>query len=170
MSDWEPKTKFENTGPCPRCNGAGSIRGFSHVRSGVCFRCHGLGTTWTKRGKAARTYWEQSLTVPADDVEVGDRVLVPGVDCIGRPAMWYVVESISGARGTAGTLDEAVPLLVFEMTHPKSGDTYRGSHIPDSPIRVAWTKEQRAAKLAAALEYESTLTKAGTPRKRKATA
>ena len=28
---------------CPKCSGLGTIRGFEHVASGVCFRCEGIG-------------------------------------------------------------------------------------------------------------------------------
>lgn len=28
---------------CPKCNGKGNISAYSHVKSGVCFRCWGTG-------------------------------------------------------------------------------------------------------------------------------
>jgi hypothetical protein len=28
---------------CTRCNGTGNLKGFSHVRGGICFRCEGSG-------------------------------------------------------------------------------------------------------------------------------
>jgi len=28
---------------CPRCNGRGSVSGFSHIANGTCFACHGRG-------------------------------------------------------------------------------------------------------------------------------
>lgn len=34
--------------PCDRCLGKGTIRGFSHVLGGTCFKCHGIGTVETK--------------------------------------------------------------------------------------------------------------------------
>jgi hypothetical protein len=34
--------------PCAKCDGKGTIRGFSHVLHGVCFRCGGTGTVASK--------------------------------------------------------------------------------------------------------------------------
>ncbi len=39
----EKKTKQQNTVPCHKCNGTGSIPGFAHVQHGVCFDCKGTG-------------------------------------------------------------------------------------------------------------------------------
>lgn len=38
---------------CDRCNGNGTIRGYSHVQGGVCFKCGGTGKVATKRQPSA---------------------------------------------------------------------------------------------------------------------
>jgi hypothetical protein len=42
------------------------------------------------------------------------------------------------------------------------------THAGANPIRVSWPSDVKRAKLRAALEYQATLTKTGTPRKAKA--
>ena len=34
---------MNNTVTCNRCNGRGSVPGFSHIANGTCFACHGRG-------------------------------------------------------------------------------------------------------------------------------
>lgn len=64
--------------PCGRCDGTGRLPQFGHVLRGVCFTCNGNGAKYTKRGKAARTWFDsmcaQSLLVPRDEIHAGDRV------------------------------------------------------------------------------------------------
>lgn len=39
--------------PCTKCNGKGSLYGFSHIANGQCFRCMGTGEFLTLAEKAA---------------------------------------------------------------------------------------------------------------------
>ena len=36
---------------CPKCNGAKTINGFSHIANGVCFMCAGNGTVEASRSR-----------------------------------------------------------------------------------------------------------------------
>ena len=37
------QTKTTKTVACPRCDGTGYIKGYSHVKDGICFKCDGTG-------------------------------------------------------------------------------------------------------------------------------
>jgi hypothetical protein len=39
---------LKNTVTCNRCNGRGSVPGFSHIANGTCFACHGAGSVTRK--------------------------------------------------------------------------------------------------------------------------
>lgn len=50
------------TYPCERCGGTGTIRGFSHVLGGVCFKCGGSGRL---PGQAPRRSEKWAVHLPA---------------------------------------------------------------------------------------------------------
>ncbi|MFD7835674.1 DUF6011 domain-containing protein [Streptomyces sp. NPDC059761] len=70
---------FETT-ECGRCGGTG-FHGPAIVHNGVCFSCSGGKYRLTRRGANARQAYDalrnERLTVPATDLQVGDRVLSP---------------------------------------------------------------------------------------------
>lgn len=71
------KTNFE-TETCSRCNGSGKYS-FCERYLDRCFKCAGSGVTYSKRGAAARAFYEQLCTIPASQVKIGDRVAASGV-------------------------------------------------------------------------------------------
>ncbi len=56
---------MKNTVTCNRCNGRGSVPGFSHIANGTCFACHGAGRT-TRRPANSIEYVEPhpELVIP----------------------------------------------------------------------------------------------------------
>jgi hypothetical protein len=130
---------------CHRCNGAGRIKEYSGVHSGICFLCSGAKKIYTKRGKAALAMYSRSLQKTFSEIEVGDKIYEAGCNFI--PSRWLTVTAKNETALTFGN------------------STWHGRRA-DELFRVAWSKEAKAEKRRAALEYQATLTKAGTPRKR----
>lgn len=145
-------TQFEHI-TCTRCDGTGHYS-YCQMHGTRCFKCGGNGWTYTARGQAAREYYESLLTKPAADIVIGDKIY-----CEPSPVWsggWWTVETIT-------KLDNGV--LVFNGT--LRNDKVDAWGKPEQCLRVAQTTEFKRAKIAEALEYQATLTKSGTPRKRK---
>ena len=54
------------TTACQKCDGAGRLRGLSHVAAGICFRCSGAGTlTGSHKADAARAKREAAAAARA---------------------------------------------------------------------------------------------------------
>ena len=69
-------TIFE-TEICTRCNGSGHHQ--SHILHGtICFKCNGNKETFSKRGLAAKKYFDQCLKVKVSDLKVGDLIFCKG--------------------------------------------------------------------------------------------
>jgi hypothetical protein len=156
------RTLFE-TRPCPRCAGSGR---FSYCQNWgtTCFKCGvkpgepGVGVVLTKRGAAAYLYYESLLpTKLARDLQPGDFVTERGWRrrVIGAPQPTTNAFVRNGVEVRAGYLD----IPCEQVTH---------SLVPeDMVLHVAVTRERKAELLAQALDYQSTLTKTGTVRKRR---
>jgi hypothetical protein len=71
------KTKFE-TQTCSRCQGSGKYS-FCERYADRCFKCAGSGVTYSKRGAAARAYYEKLCTIPASQAVIGDRIAASGI-------------------------------------------------------------------------------------------
>lgn len=95
---------WEKGEPCWKCSGTGYISGFGHVMGGVCFRCGGVGTPLTKRGAAARAFYNSLIRTPVEAVQVGDRVYSEGVPGIVAGA-WITVEAVKAPEQRAAEGD-----------------------------------------------------------------
>lgn len=148
------KLLFEST-ECSRCGGSGRMP--YSVAGGVCFKCGGAGAILTKRGRAAQDYLNEMNDVEPSDVNVGDKLWFklwfPGDRIIESP---IVVDQIE--------FDESNGCYKFTGIRTKDGLRYW--HI--GPARRVVSKELRAEQRKVALEYQATLTQAGTVRKRAA--
>lgn len=146
---------FEND-TCGRCGGTGRMP--YSVYSGRCFRCHGRGFLLTKRGAAANAHLEALRSVPASSLKVGD---VVRYEFLVNPFSADFVRAFADV-----TKVEVLPdgQIAYEVRSPGYGD---GSAVTGASalVRVAQTREQKLATLVQALEYQATLTKAGTVRK-----
>lgn len=149
------KSIFE-TQTCNRCGGSG--RYSFNLRDGdMCYGCSGRGEQLTKRGAAAQKYYTDSLSVRTDEVE-------PGMKLWDRfSGGWREVESVGTDHGCFIRSEDDPPMLTIRFVG--------GSGLTDYPSsthrRAAANKAELEQKRAEALEYQSNLTKAGKPYKRK---
>jgi hypothetical protein len=163
------KLLFVNT-TCTRCGGDGRMP--YSVYGGVCFKCHGLGATLTKRGRAAQTWLDERRRKPLEDFQAGDWIFSEGVSAgsFSMPSGWAQVESVEHLTGAeAGHISS--PDLKCVRVHAvfKDGKKYtQGGFLGQSRARFSLTAEQRADLRRTALAYQSTLTKSGTVAKRPA--
>lgn len=148
------KPAFEST-LCGRCNGSGKFS-YSSFYGRQCFGCHGLGHQLTKRGAAAQQWFSDRLTIPARDVTPGQRVRIEAITMSGRVSGRVTVASVKFDNDGAGSIEITT---ADNKTFYLAGET----------VQLVPTQVQRAALIELALAYQDTLTKAGTPRKRKPT-
>jgi hypothetical protein len=136
------------TQTCGRCGGSGQYS-FCYSHGSRCFGCNGHGIKLTKRGAAAQAFYNALLTVKAEDVQPGQKVLNAGIPGIAA-AGWHTVEAVIREGG------EKVAI---------NCDGYGLHAYVGSPVRIARTKEEKAEARAAALVFQAKLTKAGQLRK-----
>jgi hypothetical protein len=147
---------------CTRCGGTGNFS-FCPRYGSTCFKCHGAGDVLTKRGAATQKYLNELRTKKASDFIVGDVI-----KCTGFPSYWFA--RITEIR-TGWQIDKRTPThprLTF-ITENKKVGTHTVQTYDHHQFRIGETAEQKTASREAALAYQATLTKAGTPRKRKPT-
>jgi hypothetical protein len=150
-------TSFETT-TCSRCGGTGQ---YSYCRAygTKCFKCHGGGLSFTKRGELAHTYYMKSLETPLNEIKVGDLVQVWDM------TRNYFATVIQMAASDAYA-KQGMPALCMTTNHEKNGKSGLTAS-PDDMVRVGHSREEKLVKIAIALEYQASLTKQGKPRKRK---
>jgi len=163
------KTHFE-TETCSRCHGSGKYS-YCERFADICFKCGGAKVVLTSRGAAAKAYLENLCSKPASALQVGERVLVHGMT-LGGTLFSYI------ATVTSIEVDAADPCIstsfigprnrYIEVTtsHPKYGENRQGVYNSDFRMYPA-NNEKLIAK---ALEYQSSLTKKGVPKKSRKTA
>jgi hypothetical protein len=161
-------TVFE-TEPCGRCGGSGKYS-YCQMYGTRCFGCGGTGKRLTKRGAAASAYLRALRTVKARDVQLGDYIKVdatPGISAGG----WCRIETMYTRLESGKSLQpdgswKVHNHLALEGTD-KRGQSYGLHTFPDADVvLVPKTKAEANAQVDKALEYQATLTKAGTPRKK----
>jgi len=166
--DTEAKvTKFE-TVICSRCGGSGEYS-YCQMYGKTCFKCHGKRGVLTKRGAAAKAYYESLLSVPGSELKVGT---VIQVKAFLRTPGFYAIERI-GSRIQEGSsmVDGVMTPYRCEMVEIETAivcQSYLADTFPTQTFRVQCDEETKRAAFAKALEYQATLTKEGTPRKRSA--
>ena len=143
---------------CTRCGGTGNFS-FCLRYGSTCFKCHGAGDVLTKRGAAAQKYLNELRTKKASDFVVGDVIKCTGVSSYWFARITEIRKRTPTHRGTR---------LTF-ITENKKVGTHTMHTYDDHQFRIGETAEQKTASREAALAYQATLTKAGTPRKRKPT-
>lgn len=139
---------------CSRCGGTGH---YSYCLSfgTICFKCRGTGRCYTKRGKAARFFFENLLSMPASKLQPGMKVkalvITEGGNVGGT--QWSTIEKIEPESEP----DRLTMVTEFCTFH----------RVPTTDLyRVASTAEVKTEARTRALEYQNTLTKAGTVRKK----
>ena len=134
------KSIFE-TETCSRCGGSGHYS-YNPMYGTTCFKCHGRGYVFTKRGLAASQFYTESLSVSTADLEVG----------------MYVWDKFNGRWERVESHDDDKVVTNHCQYSGMRGYTWR---------RKARDDDELAEKRAAALAYQDTLTKAGKERKRR---
>lgn len=111
-----------------------------------CFKCFGTGAMLTKRGHEAQIFYKKTLSIPIENIKVGQSILID------THSKWAKVINIKLKE------DGMISLLCNEYGFYG----YKGSS-----VRIRHTKKEKQIKITAALEYQSTLTKKGTIKKDK---
>jgi hypothetical protein len=134
---------------CSRCGGSGEYS-YCQMYGTKCFKCHGTGKVYTKRGLAAKMFFEASLTKTVLDLAVGEKILSDGGMVNSKP-QWYTVQSLE--KMDDGTITIHTDKCTFSH------------YAVSSTFRVAATAEKKAEAMIAAEAYQNTLTQQGKPRK-----
>lgn len=151
---------------CSRCGGTGKYSWCEQYRD-VCFKCHGSGQVFTKRGAAAFHVFSESMRVEVSSLKVGDIIHCEATfpNCTKR---WFApIVEITEPRvmGWSG-LERKEWIGVDVVTeHPIHGGYSLGTPLT-SKVRKGWSAEAKEAKRAEALAFQATLTKQGQPRKK----
>lgn len=140
---------------CSRCGGSGR-HSFNQIDGDRCYGCGGSGVKATKRGRAAREYYENSMRRLASEVKAGEWI----VDSIS--GNWAQVKDVTIDGSYALVGDERIP-----FTNLVTDGCVHG-FLPGSKVTSVATMEERDQKRTEALAYQETLTKAGTVRVRRA--
>lgn len=155
-ADAQPR-EFE-TETCGRCGGSGR-NSYTQTWGDACFGCGkphvpGSGHRLTKRGAEAMRFFTASMSKPVSGVVVGDRVRLPSIG----GGQWTTVTEICtpSCYSTAETNERHVELRSTNGSW---------TMLREGVVRVAQTDDEKRAKREAALDYQDTLTKAGTVRK-----
>ena len=151
------KLLFESQ-TCSRCGGSGHYS-YNQIDGTVCYGCGGRGVQLTKRGRAAQEYYNELLKKPIAEIVIGDRLLDGGVP--GMPSFspaWYVVDHVGPDPLNSGYT--AISGLDAKAERHGLSTPLTGS------IRVAHSAVEKRRLQQQALDFQATLTKMGTPRKR----
>lgn len=147
-SNWETET-------CSRCCGTGEYS--SHILYGrTCFKCRGNKILFTKRGIAARKYYQESLKVDVSKIKLGD--------LIWEDDGWYRVQEITQNGLSKGSV-AGVP-YEHQMYQFRIGAEYTTNSCI-TVKRYPQDKNGKSCKVAfkknldEALEYQSKLGKHG---------
>lgn len=143
---------------CCRCFGSGK-HSYNQMHGDRCYGCGGKGVVLTKRGQAAQQFLDNLRSRPVDELNVGDLVYI---DPPFAKARFLRIEAITPDTLNGGNRWT----LEFPSSNMRWGVIYGKGH----RMRVGFTAEEKAAQLAAALEYQESLTKSGTVAKRKSAA
>lgn len=156
MSHFESKV-------CSRCGGSGHYS-FNLMHGTKCYGCNGSGVQFTKRGLAAKTFFENSLTLPASELKVG--MAIKEFSYWKNFSIIQVIDS-----GTDRELGEKYSVAYYLGPEGDKQmifvDTGRGTvkYTPECRVRIMHSKEEKDIKIQEALAYQDTLNKNGTVKK-----
>lgn len=151
-------TNFE-TEICSRCGGCGEYS-YCQTHGTRCFKCSGKGLVYTKRALAAIDYARELRTVQVQDVQVGWLMYVAASPLGGKAGWLRVTEAMHD--GGAKWLKDGEWTPYVDLSHAGGG---QGFFLPTDTLQAVPNRDKHAEVRAAALAYQTTLTKAGTVRK-----
>lgn len=153
------------TKTCSRCGGTGKFS-YNLMHGDMCYGCRGTGIQYTKRGKIARTFYEDSLKIPASELKVG-----MGIKEDSGYKNFSLIEIID--FGTDKELGEKYntcyyvgPMGDKQMIYVQTQRT-KAKFTPETLVRVMHTDEEKRIKLEAAKAFQDSLNANGTVSKRK---
>lgn len=134
-----------------------------------------MGKVHTKRGAVAAAFLKDLLSKRADQLKPGDAIQELGFTNGGVGYYtWYTVNEIkpddnSGVRSFENGVEipRRTDLLYISGTSKKAGTCGFCGIAPDKMYRVAADAASKQAAIKQALDFQDTLTKAGTVRKNK---
>lgn len=150
-------TVFE-TEVCSRCHGTGHYS-FNGEHS-ICYKCDGKNgcRAYTKRGKAAKAYYEAKFMVPVTEIKIGDKIRDMSVKQL---TVAIIEQRKPSGRAWVG----GVEIVLSDRIHFTNIKGLQMSCEVGGIVRRIPTAEENEIDLADALAYQATLTKAGTVRK-----
>lgn len=148
--------KFERE-TCTRCGGSGHYL-FNQIDADRCYGCQGTGAKLTKRGAAANLWLRNLRTIEAHYVRPGMVIKTMGLKLVVQSVRLDTVSTAKSLRD--GVMVDSPPYLHIQGTHRSV------SVFEDAMVEVVPSKAEQIEQLRAAIEYQNTLTKAGTPRAR----
>jgi hypothetical protein len=142
---------------CTRCGGCGRFS-YNQIDGDRCYGCDGTGQKLTKRARIAADRMKAQRIVAAGSIVVGQRIRALG---------WtFNVRSIEqDATSTSKSLRDGVWIdnpPYISMTGEKASIRL----FADTEVELIPSKAEQIEQLRAAIEYQNSLTKAGTPRAR----
>lgn len=141
---------------CGRCGGCGRYS-YNSIDGDRCYGCGGTGVRLTKRGRVAKAFFEAMRDAKAEDVKVGDLIEIRTMSKIMfRPVDEIRIGETKGRNGITGEEYESISFWCGNT----GLTTWAGG-----TVRRGFTKAEKAEKLAQAVAFQDTLTKAGTVRK-----
>jgi len=129
----------------------------------TCFQCQGKRNVFTKRGTEASRYLTELRSRKASELKIGDVIQYKGL----QKAVWVTItkiESYDNSNSHSYVNGVEIPQRTDLLSISTSFVRLSGI-APEDMIRVRQTEEQSKETLKLALEYQNTLTKAGTVRK-----
>lgn len=165
----ETATRLERE-TCGRCGGSGRYS-WCQAHGDKCFQCAGSGVVLTKRGKAAAAHLTSLRSRAASDVKPGDVIRGTGLTVGGNLyGTWQTVVEVLPYENEIRSFIDGIEQprradLLTVRTTDREGPCSHLAVAPETMFQVRQSAEQQAATLAMALEYQTTLTKAGKPRK-----
>lgn len=165
------KTAFE-TETCSRCHGSGKYS-YCQDYGDVCFKCAGRGAVLSKRGAIAQRFYIESCQVPMSSLKIGDKIQCNGITNDARRSYSYIGTVIEVKRSeyacTYGTTVNGVPYseTYYPLTVTTQNEKYgQSSHSAKDSHTVRIYRADDSERLQKALEFQGTLTKTGTVKKR----
>lgn len=162
-----PTPRRLETVTCTRCCGTGRYS-YCQTYGSTCFKCHGSGKQYTKRGLAAAMWLKAQKRRKGSEITLGTFVASPGIAGICANTYFTVDTLYTDLNRPTylkdGKMVEGERYLVISGLSPK-GERYSTHTYPDADVDILLTKSAARELLIKALDYQDTLTKAGTPRK-----
>lgn len=143
---------------CSRCHGSGQYS-YNQIDGSRCYGCNGEKQQYTKRGKAAKMFYVESLKLLPQDVQVGQRI-------DNGMAKFTVAEILPVAQSGSYLKNGVWEPIMHHNFKSTSGKEYGAQ--AGYPVKLIPAGEEKDRLVAAALAYQDTLTATGTPRKRAA--